>query len=62
MALLDYVSQTVYWIAKIYFMMFGILYILALLGRFSMDMFTNVTGIIGVLFLLSNVYWYLLRK
>jgi hypothetical protein len=62
MALLDYVSQTVYWIAKIYFMVFGILYILALLGRFSMDMFTNVTGIIGVLFLLSNVYWYLLRK
>ena len=62
MALLDYASQAIYWIAKIYFMMFGILYILALLGRFSMDMFTNVTGIIGVLFLLSNVYWYLLRK
>jgi len=62
MALLDYVSQAVYWIAKIYFMVFGILYILALLGRFSMDIFTNVTGIIGVLFLLSNIYWYILRK
>jgi hypothetical protein len=62
MSLLSYVSQAVYWIAKVYFMFFGILYILALLGRFGMDTFTNLTGIIAVAFLFSNIYWYFIRK
>jgi hypothetical protein len=59
---LDILSQLVYWCAKIYFMFFGILYILALLGKFKMDMFTNITGVIGVLFFLSNLYWYVGRR
>ena len=62
MGIIGYISQAVYWIAKVYFMFFGILYILALLGKFSMDMFTNVTGIIAVAFLFSNIYWYFIRK
>lgn len=62
MSALPYLSQAIYWIAKIYFMFFGIFYVLALLGKFSMDTFTNVTGVIAVAFLLSNIYWYVLRK
>ena len=61
-ALIDFLSQSVYWIAKLYFMGMGIVYILALLGRFDMGLFTNITGIIGVLFLISNLYWHFMRK
>jgi len=42
MGFISYLSQAVYWIAKVYFMFFGILYILALLGKFSMDRMQNI--------------------
>lgn len=58
MSLVGSLSILVYWLAKIYFMVFGIIYIFALLGRFDMGLFTNLTGIIGILFLLSNIYYY----
>lgn len=62
MSLVGYASQAVYWIAKIYFMVLGLIYIFALLGKFDMGMFTHLTGVIGVLFLLSNIYWYIIKK
>jgi hypothetical protein len=43
-------------------MLLGIIYVLALLGKIDMGWFTHVTGLIGILFLLSNIYWYFLRK
>ena len=62
MSIVSYASQAIYWTAKAYFMVLGIIYIFALLGRIDMGVFTHVTGVIGLLFLLSNVYWHIIRK
>ena len=62
MGKLDIISQAIYWFAKIYFMIIGIVYLLVLRGYIKLETFGTFTGIVGVLFLVSNIYWYFLRK
>lgn len=62
MGIVGIISSGIYWLAKLYFMIFGAIYVLALVGKFDMNLFIHLTGIIGLGFLLSNIYWYLGRK
>jgi preprotein translocase subunit SecG len=43
-------------------MAFGVLYVLAWIGRIDIDALNKMTGVVAVLFFVSNVYWYLMRK
>lgn len=43
-------------------MFIWLFYVLALVGRFDLGLFTHLTGVMGILFLLSNVYWHFIRK
>lgn len=55
------IAETLYWIAKIYFMIAGIYYLYALYTG-NLDTFAHVTGVIAILFLISNIFWYFLKK
>ncbi|MEK6887511.1 MAG: hypothetical protein AABX14_01045 [Candidatus Aenigmatarchaeota archaeon] len=55
------IAETIYWIAKIYFMIAGFYYLYALYTG-TLDTFAHVTGIIAVLFLISNIIWYFFKK
>jgi len=51
------ITEIIYQISKIYFMFVGLYYIYALLSG-DTQLFLHVTGIFGLLFLLSNILWY----
>lgn len=54
------ISETIYFAAKIYFMIAGFFYLYALYTH-NLDLFANVTGIVAVVFLISNIKWYFFR-
>lgn len=58
--ILDVIAISIYWMSKVYFMLIGIYYIYALATN-NVDKFTHITGLVGILFLLSNIKWYLWR-
>jgi len=45
-----------YWGCKIFFNLMGIYYIYALITG-EMDMYIHITGIMGLLFLISTIRW-----
>jgi len=51
--------NAVYWFCKLYFMFLWLWYILAVFGYYGLDTFAHVTGIISLVFLGSNLKWYL---
>lgn len=51
-------TEAVYMIAKIYFMIAAFFYIYALYTN-QLDLFAHVTGIIALIFLISNIKWYM---
>jgi hypothetical protein len=55
------ISETVYFAAKAYFMIAGIFYLYAIYTN-NFELFGHVTGIISIIFLLSNIKWYFFKK
>ena len=60
-AFISFLLVIVYKLAKFYFMLAGILYVLVLLGMFELNTFVMWTGIISILYLISNIKWYFFR-
>ena len=54
------ITEIVYHTCKIYFMLLGIYYIYTLLFG-DIDIFTHITGLFGIAFLISNIMWYFFK-
>ena len=55
------ITEAIYWFCKIYFTLAGLYFIYAWYTH-TLDTFGYVTGIVSVIFLVSNIKWYFLRK
>ncbi len=55
------ISEAVYTFAKIYFSIAALFYIYAVWTN-NVELFANVTGIIAILFLVSNIKWYFFSR
>ena len=55
------IGETVYVISKIYFMLAGLFYLYSLYTG-DLNTFAHVTGIIALIFMISNIKWYFFRK
>ena len=55
------IGETVYVISKAYFMIAGLFYLYSLYVN-DLTFFAHVTGIMALIFLLSNIKWYFFRK
>ena len=52
------ITEAIYWVCKAYFIIAApLLFIHAILTH-NTEFFTNVTGIMALLFLASNIIWY----
>ncbi len=55
------ITESVYTLAKIYFSIAAFFYLYAVWTN-NLELFANVTGVIAVLFLLSNIKWYFFSR
>ncbi|HLD85274.1 MAG TPA: hypothetical protein VI968_01830 [archaeon] len=51
-------AEILYWLSKMYFMIMPLYYLYTIFVTKDTNTFIHVTGIIGILFLLSNIIWY----
>ena len=50
-------TEIIYWVAKLYFILSPVFYFYTL-ATGNTEAFIHITGIMGILFLLSNILWY----
>jgi len=51
------IEEVIYTIGKAYFMLAALFYVYALMTN-NLELFAHLTGIIAILFLISNIRWY----
>ena len=51
-------AEILYWIAKAYFLLMPIYYLYTIFVTKDINTFVHVTGIVGIIFLISNILWY----
>ena len=55
------ITEAIYWFCKIYFTVAGLFFIYSWYVK-DLNTFAYVTGIVAVIFLFSNIKWYLFKK
>ncbi|HLC67529.1 MAG TPA: hypothetical protein VJI12_01470 [archaeon] len=55
------IEEVIYTIGKVYFVLAGPFYVYSYYTN-SLDFFAHVTGIMAILFLLSNIKYYMFNK
>ena len=55
------ITEVIYWFCKVYFSVAGLFFIYAWYTH-TLDIFGYVTGIVAVIFLISNIKWYFFKK
>ena len=55
------ITETLYWICKIYFTLAGLYFIYSWYVN-DLSTFAYITGIMAILFMITNIKWYFLKK